>query len=55
MVELSNPLSTTVENPEPLSSVTAEEGVEPEVNATGRNLSVLRWTELAFQTLLTST
>ncbi|KAM0057142.1 hypothetical protein Hdeb2414_s0005g00154771 [Helianthus debilis subsp. tardiflorus] len=51
MVEPSNPLSTAVENPEPSSPTAAEE--EAEVNAPGKNLPVLRWTESAFQTLMT--
>ncbi|MFS7915163.1 hypothetical protein Hanom_Chr02g00162101 [Helianthus anomalus] len=55
MAEPSNPLSTTVENHEPSSPVATEEEDEPEVNAPGMNLPVLRWTESAFQTLLTST
>ncbi|KAF5779032.1 hypothetical protein HanRHA438_Chr12g0565901 [Helianthus annuus] len=52
MAEPSNPLSTAVENPES-SSPTAAEEEEAEVNAPGKNLPVLRWTESAFQTLMT--
>ncbi|KAM0058611.1 hypothetical protein Hdeb2414_s0005g00172091 [Helianthus debilis subsp. tardiflorus] len=51
MAEPSNPLSTAVENPEASSPTAAEE--EAEVNAPGKNLPVLRWTELVFQTLMT--
>ncbi|KAM0026074.1 hypothetical protein Hdeb2414_s0020g00553931 [Helianthus debilis subsp. tardiflorus] len=54
MAEPSNPLSTTVENPEPSSQVTAEED-GAEVNAPGKNLSVLKWSNSAFQTLLVDT
>ncbi|KAJ0860534.1 hypothetical protein HanRHA438_Chr13g0624711 [Helianthus annuus] len=54
MAEPSNPLSTTVENPEPSSPVAAEVK-EAEVNAPGKNLPVLRWADSAFQTLLTNT
>ncbi|MFS7906142.1 hypothetical protein Hanom_Chr01g00055811 [Helianthus anomalus] len=54
MTEHSNPLSTTVENPESSSPMTAEEE-EAEVNAPGKNLPVLKWTKSVFETLLTNT
>ncbi|KAL9997284.1 hypothetical protein Hdeb2414_s0639g00927871 [Helianthus debilis subsp. tardiflorus] len=53
MAEPSNPLSTTVETPEPSSPVVAEE--KDEVKAPDNNLPVLKWTKSAFETLLTHT
>ncbi|KAM0050051.1 hypothetical protein Hdeb2414_s0008g00293091 [Helianthus debilis subsp. tardiflorus] len=50
MAEPSNPLSTSAENPEPSSPVAAEEEVE--VNAPGKNLRVLKWSRLSFETLM---
>ncbi|KAM0061207.1 hypothetical protein Hdeb2414_s0004g00133271 [Helianthus debilis subsp. tardiflorus] len=55
MVEPSNPLSTTIENPEPSSLAAAEEEEEAEVNAPGKKLLALRWTESALPMLLTNT
>ncbi|KAJ0680819.1 hypothetical protein HanPI659440_Chr16g0628651 [Helianthus annuus] len=48
----SNPFSTAAENPEPPSSPAAEE--EAKVNAPGKSLPVLRWTESGFKNLMTT-
>ncbi|KAJ0494724.1 hypothetical protein HanIR_Chr12g0600721 [Helianthus annuus] len=50
MAEPSNPLSTAAENPEPSSRTTEEVA---KVNAPGKSLPELRWTESAFETLMT--
>ncbi|KAM0052171.1 hypothetical protein Hdeb2414_s0007g00245121 [Helianthus debilis subsp. tardiflorus] len=50
MAEPSYPLSTPVETPEPSSPLVTKEEVE--VNAPGKNLSVLKWLMATFETLM---
>ncbi|MFS7992890.1 hypothetical protein Hanom_Chr12g01087631 [Helianthus anomalus] len=50
MAEPSNPHSTPIENPEPLSPVAVEE--EAEGDALGENMPVLKWSKSSFDNLM---